>query len=141
MKKLFALALALLLFALAACGANEAGTASPGAGTEASPAGPEESPRTAVRFQTLTKAATCETGDLYTYSYPALELNTGSQSGPALSRALNGALTPSEDTLAEVDSAARAAYEALDEAGRLDWMGVGYGFQRRAELMRATAGC
>ena len=136
MKKLFALALALLLFALAACGANEAGTASPGAGTEASPAGPEESPRTAVRFQTLTKAAKCETGDLYTYSYPALELNTGSQSGPALSRALNGALTPSEDTLSEVDSAARAAYEALDEAGRLDWMGVGYGFQRRAELMR-----
>ena len=64
MKKLFALALALLLFALAACGANEAGTASPGAGTEASPAGPEESPRTAVRFQTLTKAAKCETGDL-----------------------------------------------------------------------------
>ena len=133
MKKFAAIVIALSLTALSACGVSASPVSTPG---PAETAESESTPRSVIGFEILTEAVKCGTGDLYTYTYPRLKVDTGTKTGSVLTEELNAALTPAEDTLSDVDAAARDAYGALDEAGKLDWMGVGYGFDRKAELMR-----
>lgn len=136
MKKLLALAAALVIAALSGCGLSR----TPVSGTAPEPsasAAPETPPRAEVRFEVLTRGVKYGEADLYYYSFPQLDVDIeGSSAGQALTEELNGLLTPSEDALAPVTEAAGAAYEALDEAGRSGWSRQGYGFDRSVELMR-----
>lgn len=123
MKRAFAAALAILC--LSGCGSPA--SIGPGA------AEPE---RAMALFNTVTLGEEYAGTDLYYYSFPTVEVETGLNSEGELNSALEALLTPGPEALGPVTEAARAAYGALSDGARRGWDSHGFGFAARAEPLR-----
>ena len=130
MKKLSALAAALSLLAMSACG-TRAPAGTPEAAGTSSPA-PEQA--LSVRLETVTDTIEDNGVTLLTYSYPAASV-TGSDSAGDIETAINARLKPSQAVTDSLAEAAQTQYGGLSESDRELW--GGYGLYYTAEVTRS----